>query len=289
MRPSPRLPALLLLAAASLAAGCITDVDADLDADDGASVDASAPGADISLHTGLGLPSPASKRDSDDFLSVKAEYALSYNASRKVPNWVSWHLDAADLGTQDRQNDFRRDDTLPARLAQATLADYRGSGFDRGHMCPSGDRTASEDANSETFLLSNMVPQAGNNNRGPWEDLESYSRDLVEGGQQLFIVAGPVFRGRDEAIGRGVAVPDQTFKVIVVLDAADGDGPADVTRATRVIGVMIPNDDAKVAQSDDWEQFRVPVRTIEDATGLDFLSEVDPRVQDAVERRADAR
>ena len=89
----------------------------------------------------MGLPSPSSAEDPGSFLSVKAGYVISYNSSRKVANWVSWELNSSYLGDVDRRNDFRPDNTLPAALPQASLDDYSGSGFDRGHMCPSADRT----------------------------------------------------------------------------------------------------------------------------------------------------
>ncbi len=243
-------------------------------------------GAAISVHTTLGLPSPASADDPDNFLAVKDGYVIAYNAGRKVPNWVSWELNSSYLGSTDRQDDYRPDDTLPPELSQSSLDDYSGSGFDRGHMCPSADRTLSTDTNSETFFLSNMVPQAANNNRGPWERLESESRSIAETGKELFIVSGGVFSGSSDTIGDGVSVPDETFKVIVVLDAV-GQGPDDVTTSTRVIGVMMPNSDSLIDTTDDWQDFRVSVDTIEAATGNDFLSDVDPAVQAAIEANVD--
>jgi endonuclease G len=243
-------------------------------------------GAAISVHTTLGLPSPASTENPDDFLAVKDGYVISYNASRKVPNWASWELNSAYLGDTERQDDYREDDTLPPELDQASLDDYSGSGFDRGHMCPSADRTLDTAANSETFFLTNMIPQAGNNNRGPWEELESESRSIAGTGKELFVVSGGVFSAGSGTIGDGVSVPDETFKVIVVLDAV-GDGAADVTTSTRVIAVLMPNSDSEVDQTDDWRDFRVSVDTIEAATGADFLSDVDPAVQAVVEASVD--
>src|SRR5262249_55631242 len=122
-------------------------------------------GAALSRHTTLGIPAPASTSDVNNFLSGKSGYVVSYNRSRKVPNWVSWELNTSYLGSVTRQDDFRPDDTFPASEPQAALADYSGSGYDRGHMCPSADRTLTVAANSQTFFLTNMVPQAANNNQ----------------------------------------------------------------------------------------------------------------------------
>ncbi len=245
------------------------------------------PGSSVSVHTKLGLPSAASTSNWNDYLSVKSQYVLSYNSSRKVPNWVSWELSSAYLGSAPRQNDYRTDNTLPAGMPQATLADYSGSGWDRGHMCPSGDRTKTTSANSQTFYLSNMVPQAGNNNGGPWDDLEAYSRALSGQGKGLYVISGGVFSSSSGTIGNGGDVPDATFKVVVVLDQP-GQGAASVTSSTRVIGVLVPNDDGEVSGSDDWKPYRVSVREIESLTGLNFLSDVSPSVQNVVETRVDS-
>jgi endonuclease G len=241
-------------------------------------------GASVSVHTTLGLPSAASTSNWNNYLSVKSQYVVAYNSSRKIPNWVSWELNSTYLGSQSRSDNFRPDDTLPAGMPQASLADYSGSGYDRGHMCPSGDRTASAAANSLTFYLSNMVPQAPNNNQGPWEVLESYSRTLASQGKELFVISGGV--GSAGTVGAGVVVPLSTFKVVVVLDHI-GQGPANVTSSTRVIGIVIPNSDSQVAKSDDWKPYRVSVRSIEGLTGLDFLSDVAQSTQDIVETRVD--
>jgi endonuclease G len=257
------------------------DDDGDDGGDDGGGDGA---GAEISVHTTLGLPSPAST-DPDDFLSVKGGYVISYNSGRKVPNWISWELNSSYLGSIERQDDYRPDTTLPADLPQASLDDYSGSGFDRGHMCPSGDRTRTTSENSETFFLSNMVPQASNNNRGPWERLESESRSIADTGKELFIVSGGVFGAGSGTIGDGVSVPDDVFKVVVVLDAV-GDGPDDVGEDTRVIGVMMPNSNS-VDPDADWREFRVSVDDIEAATGHDILSDVDPALQSVIEARVD--
>ncbi|HEX7836428.1 MAG TPA: DNA/RNA non-specific endonuclease [Kofleriaceae bacterium] len=243
-------------------------------------------GAKVSVHTALGLPAPASTGDVNAFLSVKADYVLSYNSSRKVPNWVSWELNTSYLGGIDRQDDFRSDNTLPKTLPQAQLADYVSSGFDRGHMCPSADRTQTIAANSQTFFLTNMVPQAANNNRGPWAALEDELRSIARTGKELFVIAGPVFSGTPHTVGNGLAIPDKTFKVVVVLDAA-GQGPASVTTSTRVIAVMMPNSDAQISETAPWRNFRVSVDAIEAATGEDFLSDVDPAVQAVIEARVD--
>jgi endonuclease G, mitochondrial len=243
-------------------------------------------GAALSKHTTLGIPAPASTTNVNAFLSVKSGYVVSYNGSRKVPNWVSWELNTSYLGSAARQDDYRPDDTFPANIPQASLADYSGSGYDRGHMCPSADRTLTVAANQQTFFLTNMIPQAANNNQGPWEALESDLRTLAQSGKELFIISGGTFSASSNSVGSGVVVPDKTFKVIVVLSAV-GQGPSAVTTSTRVIGVLMPNENSQISMAADWRSFRVSVDTIEAQTGFDFLSDVDPAVQAVIEARVD--
>ena len=243
-------------------------------------------GAALSRHTTLGIPSPVSTTDINNFLSVKSGYVVSYNGGRKIPNWVSWELNTTYLGSTARQDDFRPDDTLPANVPQASLADYSGSGYDRGHMCPSADRNETVAANQQTFFLTNMVPQAANNNQGPWAVLENDLRAIARTGKELFIVSGGTFSASSNQVGSGVVVPDQTFKVIVVLDSTTA-GASAVTANTRVIGVMMPNENAQISRTTDWRSFRVSVDAIEAATGDNFLSDVDPAVQAVVEARVD--
>ena len=251
---------------------------------------ASAAGASISVHLKLGMPdgSTTSTSNPNRYLSVKPQYVISYNGSRKTPNWSAWQLNRSWMGSASRQDTFRSDNTLPASIPQATLSDYSGSGYDRGHMCPSADRTLSTSDNSSTFYLTNMIPQSANNNQGPWERLESYSRSLVtSGNKELFILSGPIYSGTVTTIGSGqVAVPTSTWKVITVMDAP-GQGPTNVTTSTRVIAVVMPNSDSKISKSADWHDYRVTARAIEQQTGLNFMADVSPGVQDVIETRVD--
>lgn len=100
----------------------------------------------------------------NNYQLVKDQYTLSYNRDQGKPNWVSWHLSSAWLGSTPRQDNFAADPDLPSGWYQVKATDYKGSGFDRGHDCPSADRTGSAADNSATFLMSNMMPQAPNNN-----------------------------------------------------------------------------------------------------------------------------
>src|SRR6476469_3308890 len=133
-----------------------------------------------SVHLLLGNPSGAAESVTtpDNYLMVKPQYALSYNRSKEIPNWVSWQLNKSWLGSADRQNNFRHDPLIPAGWFKATPTFYAGSGYDKGHIVPSADRTKTVDDNSSTFLMTNMMPQTPDNNRNTWGNLEDYSREM---------------------------------------------------------------------------------------------------------------
>jgi endonuclease G len=132
--------------------------------------------------------------------------------------------------------------------------------------------------------MSNMIPQAPDNNQAPWADLEEYCRDLVnQQGKELYIIAGP--EGKKEAIASGkVTVPTKTWKIIVVLDRP-GLGVAGVTTNTRVIAVEMPN--IQGIRNKNWQIYRTTVRKLEAATGYNFLSNVPISIQNVIENRAD--
>jgi endonuclease G len=243
-------------------------------------------------HLALGNPSGAVADEAfpSNYLLTKPQYILSYNRNKGIPNWCSWHLAAFWLGNAARQDDFRADASLPAGWYQVSASSYVGSGFDRGHNCPSADRTATVADNSATFLMTNMVPQAPRNNQQTWASLEDYCRKLAGAGNELYVIMGNYGTGGSGSIdtktsidnGR-VAVPAHIWKVIVVLPEGTGDA-ARVSSSTRVIAVDTPNDNGL---SSDWAGYRTSVDAIEAATGYDLLSAVPTAVQGAVEARVD--
>lgn len=238
------------------------------------------------LHLALGNPSKAtnSPSNSDNYLMIKPQYVLSYNKSKGTANWVSWQLNQSWLGKVDRQNDFRPDMTLPKDWDKVVPTDYTNSGFDRGHIAPSGDRTRNIEDNSSTFLMVNMMPQEPDVNRGLWSDLESYCRSLVtREGKELYIIAGP--EGSIKTIGKNrVVVPQFNWKIIVILDQP-GSGVRGVKTNTRAIAVKVPNSPS--VKGTNWRQYRVSIDRIEQETGYDFLSLVPKSIQDEIEKKID--
>lgn len=235
-------------------------------------------------HLTMGNPSNAVTNVAQPFnyLMEKSQYAMSYHRDNGTANWVSWRLASNWLGSAQRQDDFRADTTLPVGWYRVAGTDYSGSGFDRGHMCPSADRTITIVANSSTFLMTNMIPQMPANNQGPWAALESYARTLVTQGNELYIVSGG--QGLQFFIANGhVAVPAQTWKVIIVLTNGTND-VGRVTTTTRTIAVVMPNSGAI---NSDWRVYRTSVDQVEAITGFDFFSNVPTGIQAVIEGTVD--
>jgi endonuclease G len=243
-----------------------------------------------SVHLALGNPSGAlaDVAQPDNYLITKPQYALAYLRDDGIPAWVAWRLVAGDLGPADRCNCFQQDTSLPAAWPRVVEADYTNSGYDRGHIVSSEDRTASDADNEATFLMTNVLPQSPQNNRGPWLRLEETGRELAQAGNTLYLVAGPEGELARLAGGK-VRVPAATWKVALVVPPGEGDVLGRITSATRAIAIRIPNDkaDTTVQQRDEWEKYRVSVDALEAATGLDFFSVVSPTLQRVFESRID--
>ncbi len=243
-------------------------------------------------HLLLGNPSCSSSSDNNNYLLLKSQYVVSYNNSKSIANWVSWHLQDTWLGSTPRQDDFREDPTLPIGFNVVQETHYSGSGFDRGHLSPSADRTDTVESNSSTFLMTNMIPQAPNNNRQTWAHLEDYERDLVAQGKELYVIAGGYNKGGTgsagylEVVNGYITVPERTWKVILVLDKGDND-ISRINTLTRTIAVDMPN--AQTINTSDWSIYRVSIDSIESKTGYDFFSNLDSSIQSQIESTVDSQ
>ena len=242
----------------------------------------------LSEHLALGNPSGAVTNTNSprNYLMIKPQFVHSYNRFTGISNWVAWHNDKRWLGEMKRSNDFRADSTLPEKWYRVHEGSYRRSGYDRGHMCPSGDRTNTQLDNSITFLMTNMVPQAPNNNQGPWAALEIYGRELVQQGKELYIYCGG-FGSQGYLDSGRVQIPELTWKTILILDVGEDD-LSRITSTTRTIAVVMPNNNAKISKFEDWKKFRVSVDSVESLTGYDFFSLVPEEIQAKIEQVVDS-
>jgi endonuclease G len=250
------------------------------------------PGSGDNSNLLFGNPSNANSVSADNFLIDQSYYVESYSSSRGTPNWVSWHLDPGNFtGATDRLDNFAGFTGLPQSSFVVQSNSYSGSGFDRGHNVPSGDRTSSANANSATFLMTNMIPQAPQNNQQTWNNLEAYLRTKVLEGNEVYIIMGSYGAGGTGSkgvattiAGGKVTVPSNVWKVAVIIPAGNDD-ISRVSANTRVIAVNTPNINTI---NSDWKTYRVSVRAIEAATGYNILSGLPVGIQDAIETKIDA-
>jgi endonuclease G, mitochondrial len=236
----------------------------------------------------LGNPTQAVQdaANRDNYLIDQQYYIESYNNSKGGPNWVSWHIGIEDMGQIKRQDNFRPDEKLPNGFFAADDADYRNTGFDKGHNCPSADRTASEMANASTFLMDNIIPQAPNNNQNVWEHLESYCRAQVKRGNEAYVVMGNYGSGgtgkkgyKSSIAGGKINVPAHVWKVVVLLPNGNND-LARINNDTRVIAIDTPNDNNVTS---NWMDYLTTIDEIERRCGCDLLSALPTAVQQEIE------
>ncbi|WP_448701555.1 DNA/RNA non-specific endonuclease [Mucilaginibacter sp. AW1-3] len=243
----------------------------------------------------LGNPSNAGTSVTSNFnnyLYDHTYYIDSYNRDAGVPNWTSWYVGATTLGSTARQDDFRADTNLPSGWFEVGPSDYSGTGFDRGHNCPSADRTLTVAANQATFLMDNMIPQAPNNNQHTWANFEDYGRSLVTGsGDEVYVIMGTYGTGGTGSgasattiDGGKVRVPAHIWKIYVVIPNGNND-LSRITATTRVITIDVPNLNTV---SSDWTQYLTTPAAIEAATGYTFFSALPATVRAALRVERDS-
>ncbi len=189
-------------------------------------------------------------------------YSLMYSEPHEQAEWVAYLLTAEHTSNNyKRKNDFRSDPKVPS--GSATHADYKGSGYHRGHLAPSADMGWSAETQSESFYYSNMSPQLPAFNTGIWSKLERQVRDWAVAYDSIFVVTGPVLTDGLPAIGPNeVAVPQQYYKVIMHYSHA----------SPKAIGFIVPHEGSKAHVS----TFAVSVDSVEAVTGLNFFPTLPP-------------
>ncbi|MBQ4381043.1 MAG: DNA/RNA non-specific endonuclease [Bacteroidaceae bacterium] len=236
-----------------------------------ASYDAEAPSEGLSQTVFESLEQPAPITNRPEAILCKSAFIVSFNISTLCPNYVAWHLTAARTEGDVKRSDEYIEDMVLAEGSRVMASDYSGSGYDRGHMCPAGDNKNDERAMAESFMMTNICPQAHKLNSDWWNDLEIKCREWANRKGDLYIVAGPIFdTPSPKKIGRRknvrISVPDRFFKVILMM----GDDP-------KAIGFIVPNLDL----NDDLAKYAVSVDKVEQVTGFDFY----PNLPDGMERR----
>lgn len=210
----------------------------------------------------FGLPACAgAEREAADRLY----FLLCHDSARKVPLWTAHELAPHRLpaAASSHPRTFRQDIALAGPIARN--ADYRGSGYSRGHMVPAEDLAWSDEAIRSTYVLSNAVPQVQGVNAGVWRELETAIREIAARSDAVYIVTGPIFAGAGvEVIGAGqVTVPTHTFKAVLALEGG---------RKT-MYAAIVPN--AMTGRGRTVDEFATTVKEVERQTGLDFFSALD--------------
>ncbi len=194
---------------------------------------------------------------------------VSFNPTMHIPNWVAWELTGEETrGTEQRKNKFLRDENVPGCPDHW---DYSYSGYDRGHMAPAADMKWSDKAMEESFLLTNICPQAKSLNSGAWGKLEDKCRTWAQVDSAIVIVCGPILNDKiTEHIGDSrVAVPKRFFKVIL----------SPYANPPRGIGFIMPN--AKVPGG--MQAAAVTIDSVETVTGHDFFQTLPDEIESQVE------
>ena len=187
----------------------------------------------------------------------KQNYAVNYRVDTKTAEYVVEHPTISSIkGQAKRQDNFHPDTSLPKQY-QSTMSDYDKSGYDRGHLVPAGDSTTNNSIMSESFALSNMVPQNPSNNRIIWNHLETNIRNLVLLNHDIYVSSGTYYKPTYKTVGvNKVGVPDFLWKVVY-----------DKT-TNKVIAFLIPNIALNVR---DLPKFVISVAELEQITKINFL------------------
>ena len=214
----------------------------------------------VSPHLPFGNPSEAGS-SSNNQLVVRPQFAASWNASKRIANWVAGRLMAKDIGDTERSQFY-----ADPEISTPSPKDYTNSGYDRGHLCPSKDRSDNPDNNRAVFTMLNIIPQAGDNNRGPWEKGEEFERSLAQASREVYIIAGGA---GSEGEVKGITVPESTWKIIVALER--GKSWPDGQQQAQVFAILMPNHEG--IRNDRWQQFQTNVSEIEKKTGYQFFKD----------------
>jgi len=215
---------------------------------------------------------PERLNDRPEQILRRAGYVTSYNKETRAPNWTAWRLFGNHTNGQWKRKGVKYHEDEDVGYPKATNSDFYGSGYDRGHMCPSGDNKWDRQAQEDCFLFTNMCLQNHALNGGDWNDLEIKCRKWAEKYGDILIVCGPIFSEKPyKTKGKNkVAIPDAFFKVVVCLNGTP-----------KGIGFYYPNEDGHQSMS----SYATSIDEIEDITGIDFFASLPDNIEKNVEKQ----
>ncbi len=189
-------------------------------------------------------------------------YSFAYSTEYNGSFWVAYILTKKMVKTDavDREDEkFARDPQLSEDYA--VTSDYTNSGYDRGHLCPAGDMNFNQTAMTETFFLTNILPQKPKLNRGIWKELEEQARLWAIENDSLYIVVGALYDENPKTIGKNkIAVPSKFYKVVADISKKDG---------YKAIAFIFENKD--YSSDDYFMNYALSVEELEKLTGIDFF------------------
>lgn len=201
-----------------------------------------------------------------DQVSSHTHYEICYSNKHKQALWTFHKLELSSInGNTSRTNNFRADPNIDGPVDNT---DYRGSGFDRGHLVPAGDMKLNYTSMSESFFMSNMSPQRPGFNRGIWRSLEMGLRSMVSKLGPAYIVTAPILASDLKQIYSEVSIPNYFYKIAYFPES-------DVMKA-----YLIEN---KTQSGFKYFEFQVTVDFIEQITGIDFFSSMEAQQQERLE------
>ena len=197
-------------------------------------------------------------------------YSLSYSEPHEQAEWVAYELKASHISSINHKRPYFEIDNA-VKTGAAHWRNYKKSGYDKGHLCPAGDRRFTQEAHDETFLTSNISPQEHKFNAGVWNRLEQKVRYWAKKYDGVFVVTGGVLKNGLKTIGdEGVSVPNQFYKII--LDNTNG--------KIKVLAFIVNHEDSDLP----LYKFVVSVDEVEALTGIDFF----PELEDSIENKLEA-
>ena len=217
----------------------------------------------------IGLPNYTQS----DQIIFHTAYTLKYSEQHEQASWVAYTLKSSHTsGNVGRTNDFRID--YKVKTGSASLSDYKGSGYDRGHLAPAGDMKWSSTAMSESFYMSNMSPQKPGFNRGIWKKLEGSVRNWADDNGEIHVVTGPILTGSYPSIGSNqVSIPNYYYKVILDYKEPELKG----------IGFILLHEKS----NSSLKSFAVSIDEVERRTGIDFYYSLPDEIENQIESSID--
>ena len=229
-------------------------------------------GADKQVDSPLRYEEPVLLTNQPEQIIEHLGYTVSYNHAWHLPNWVAYELTHVEVqGESSRTDKFLPDPQVQGD--PVVTRDYKGSGYDRGHMAPAADMKWSEQAMQESFYMTNICPQNHSNNAGDWKDLEELARDLASAYHSIYICCGPIVTDTTCTIGieRKIVVPQAFYKVFL----------RQKTNGTwTAIGFIMPN----AAGNRPLMTYMHSIDEVEQQTGIDFFYNLPDSIETVVER-----